>query len=155
MKETDKEKHHSMFFKMIQVDKLHRSIFERMHSAFGIHRSQHRILMYISRKDTCPSQKDIAEHFGISYAAVAVSLKKLEDACLITRESREEDSRFNTISLTPEGKSVVDKSIDFFTSCDKQMFKDFSESDFAHFEECLEKMTSGLCDFEKDLINKL
>lgn len=144
----DKERAHYMFYKMIQVDRLHRSIFEKMHSAFGIHRSQHRLLMYISKIDSCNSQKDIAEHFGISPAAVAVSLKKLEDAGYVQRESAEKDSRFNSIALTEKGKNIVEKSLDFFSESDRAMFEDFSEEDYENFDSCLEKMAEGLKKFD-------
>ncbi|MBQ7399207.1 MAG: MarR family transcriptional regulator [Clostridia bacterium] len=149
----DKERAHQTFYKMIQVDRFHRGIFEKMHSAFGIHRSQHRLLMYISRKDVCPSQKDIAEHFGISAAAVAVSLKKLEDSGYIERESLENDNRFNRISLTEKGKKVVAKSEDFFAESDFAMFRDFSEKDYENLLICLDKMMSGLKSFSENSDN--
>ena len=144
----DKERARSTFYKMIQVDRLHRSIFEKMHSAFGIHRSQHRLLMYISRRDVCPSQKDIAEHFGISSAAVAVSLKKLEESGYISRESLEKDNRYNSIVLTDKGKELVEKSEEFFTRSDFAMFENFTEDDYKNLMECLEKMNQGLRNFD-------
>lgn len=146
----DKERAHHTFYKMIQVDRFHRNIFEKMHSAFGIHRSQHRLLMYISRKDICPSQKDIAEHFDISPAAVAVSLKKLEDSGYIVRESLENDNRFNRITLTEKGKKVVEKSEDFFAESDFAMFSDFTEKDYENLLICLDKMMAGLKAFSEN-----
>lgn len=150
-KEFDKERAHHMFYKMIQVDRFHRGVFERMHSAFGIHRSQHRLLMYISRVDSCPSQKDIAEHFDISPAAVAVSLKKLEESGYISRESMKSDSRFNSITLTDKGRNVVEKSMDFFSESDKAMFDGFTEDDYVNLDRCLEKMMAGIKDFAANL----
>lgn len=144
----DKERARSTFYKMIQVDRLHRCIFEKMHSAFGIHRSQHRLLMYISRRDFCPSQKDIAEHFGISSAAVAVSLKKLEESGYISRESLENDNRYNSIVLTDKGKELVERSEDFFTRSDFAMFENFTEDDYKNLSACLEKMSQGLKNFD-------
>ena len=146
-KNFDKERARNTFYKMIQIDRLHRSIFEKMHSAFGIHRSQHRLLMYIARRDVCPSQKDIAEHFGISPAAVAVSLKKLEDSGYISRECFENDNRFNTTIVTEKGKNLVEKSEDIFSRSDYAMFKDFTEEDYRNLLTCLDKMNKGLSDF--------
>ncbi len=149
----DKERAHLTFYQMIQVDRFHRSIFESMHSALGIHRSQHRILMYISRNPEGPSQKSIAEHFDISAAAIAVSLKKLEDSGYITRESVENDNRFNRISLTEKGRMIVEKSEDFFVKSDYAMFGDFTEQDYENLLVCLKKMMSGLKAFAKDCDN--
>lgn len=153
-KSFDKERAHHTFYKMIQVDRFHRSIFESMHSALGIHRSQHRLLMYISRNTAAPSQKDIAKHFGISPAAVAVSLKKLEDSGYLTRESVENDNRFNRISLTEKGRIIAEKSEDFFTKSDYAMFRDFSEEDYQNLTVCLEKMMAGLKSFADDCDNQ-
>lgn len=150
-KNFDKERARKTFYKMIQVDRLHRSIFEKMHSAFGIHRSQHRLLMYISRNDVCPSQKVIAEHFDISPAAVAVSLKKLEDSGYISRESPSNDSRYNSITLTEKGKQLVEKSEEFFATCDFSMFENFSEKDYDNLNLCLDKMSDGLKNFNFEL----
>ena len=150
-KEFDSERARNTFYKMIQIDRLHRVIFEKMHASFGIHRSQHRLLMYISRRDICPSQKDIAEHFGISSAAVAVSLKKLEDGGYISRESLENDNRYNRTLLTKKGKELVEKSEDFFSRSDFAMFKDFTEDDYKNLTVCLRKMSDGLNNFKLDL----
>ena len=146
-RDFDKERAHYTFYKMIQIDRLHRGIFEKMNAAIGIHRSQHRLLMYVARKDGCPSQKEIAEHFDISPAAVAVSLKKLEDHGFITRENHEQDNRFNIITLTARGKKIVEKSEAFFAESDFSMFKDFTEDDYENLTCCLEKMMSGLKEF--------
>ena len=143
----DKERAHNMFYRMIQVDRTHRKLYEKVHDALGLHRSQHRLLMYISRNDTCPSQKDIAEHFGISPAAIAVSLKKLEDTGLISRESHENDNRFNKIFLTDKGKHLVEKSKKFVDEADFAMFKDFSDEDYLCLERCIEKLEEGLKDY--------
>ena len=44
----------------IRASKSHHGAFEMKIKEFGVHRSSHRILMYLSRKDTPTSQKDIA-----------------------------------------------------------------------------------------------
>ena len=147
----DKERARSMFHKMLSTDKLHRSVLERFVDSFGIHRSQHMTLMYISRNADCPSQKSIAEHFGISPAAVVVTLRKLEESGFIKRECSESDSRFNHIHLTEKGTKVVEDSKFLFEETDYMMFAEFSEEDYVAFEKCLQKMTNGLKSYSEKL----
>ena len=64
----------------ILTDRMHRRLFENRTAVMGVHRSQHRILMYLAKRNEAPAQKEIAEQFDVSPAAVAVTLKKLEDA---------------------------------------------------------------------------
>ena len=143
-KDFDKEKAHSTFYKLIQTDRLHRSVVEGFLSDFGIHRSQHMILMRLSKEDCCPSQKALAEHFKISPAAVAVTLKKLEESGYISRTTAKDDVRLNSITLTDKGRDIVSKSRQLFDETDFAMFEDFTDEDYIHLEECLKKMTSGL-----------
>ena len=112
----------------------------------GIHRGQHRMLMYLSKCKTTPSQKDLAKHFEISPAAVAVSLKKLESEGYIKREkcSERSDSRFNEIKITELGRTVVSESCKYFRHVDSQAFKGFSDEELALFTSLLERVQENL-----------
>lgn len=98
-------------------------------SATGIHGSQHMILMYLTRCTTTPSQKDIAKHFEISAAAVAVSLKKLEAGGYIRRKCSKNDNRFNEIEITEKGKEIVDFSHSLFERIDAETFSGINEEE--------------------------
>ncbi len=147
VKDFDKERAHETFRKMIQTDRLHRCVMEKFLSSFGIHRSQHMTLMFLSHHGECTSQKQIAEHFKISSASVAVTLKKLEDGGYIERESAEDDSRYNSIKITKKGKEIIDKSEEIFSNADYEMFKDFSDEDYVIFSSCLDRMAKGLTEY--------
>lgn len=147
----DRERAHNMFYKMIQTDRLHRSVVESMHGAFKIHRSQHMMLMQLSKCENCASQKQIAERLSISPAAVAVSLKKLEKGGYIEKTCAKNDNRVNAITLTEKGKREVRRSQDFFDKTDYIMFSEFSEEDYAFFDKCLEKMMMGLKKYSENL----
>ena len=116
----------------------------------GIHRSQHRMLMYLSKCKTTPSQKDLAKHFGISPAAVAVSLKKLESDGYIKREkcSERSDSRYNEIKITELGRKVVSESCKYFRHVDSQAFKGFSDEELDVFADLLERVQENLKNIE-------
>ena len=128
------------------TDRMHRKLFERMVASLGIHRSQHFLLMHLDREGV-GSQKVLADRLGISTAAVAVSLKKLETEGYIERKTAEGDGRNNEISITDEGKRVIGVSRDYITRLDSAMLRGIDEQRLTVFVECLEAMQKNLSEF--------
>ncbi len=150
----DKKRAHSTFYRVILTDRLHRSVVEDFLGETGIHRSQHMILMHLSGKGKYPSQKELAQHLKISPAAIAVSLKKLEEGGFIKRDSDKNDCRLNSIIITEKGMDIIEKSNRLFEECDYAMFKDFSEEEYDFFEACLEKISKGLEGYKSEICGK-
>lgn len=132
-----------------QTDRAHRKLFEK-HAveAFGIHRSQHMMLMYISKNENI-SQRHIAEHFNISPAAVAVTLKKLESVGLVIRNAAQGDSRRNNISVSDKGKKIIDETRYIFGAIDRLMFKNFTDDEIALLFDYSQRMYNNLVEAEK------
>ena len=130
----------------ISADILHRKVIEQWACDAGMHRSQHRMLMYLTRCEGTPSQKDIAKHFDISPAAVAVTLKKLESDGYIERGKCGErtDSRFNEIRITERGRDAALQSRRYFQHVDNESFKDFTDEELETFISLLERMQENL-----------
>ncbi|MBQ5910428.1 MAG: winged helix-turn-helix transcriptional regulator [Clostridia bacterium] len=126
------------------INRMHRAVVENRMSATGIHRSQHMILMYLYRCNSKISQKDIAAHFEISAAAVAVSLKKLESGGYIKRKCAENDNRFNEIEITQKGKEIVDISHSIFEEIDAETFADITEEEKKQLVFLLDKVRENL-----------
>ena len=134
-----------------RTDRMHRRVFEKhTTTAFDIHFSQHITLMYISRNENI-TQKMIAEHFKISPAAVAVTLKKLEAKGLVFKNVSDEDSRCNMIKITDEGRRIVNETHKLFTDIDYAMFDGVSDDEMDTFIECLEKIQRNLKKVEQSL----
>ena len=130
----------------ISADILHRRTIEQWANDAGMHRSQHRMLMYLTRCGTTPTQKDLAKYFDISPAAVAVTLKKLESDGYIEREkcASSSDSRCNEIRITERGKEAAMQSRKYFHHVDSETFKNFSEEELAVFTSFLVRMQENL-----------
>lgn len=141
--EMNEEIYKNTMRKFMHISRLHRSVFEKNVSSLGIHHSQHHLLMYISKCDETPSQKEIAEHFKISPAAVAVSLKKLEKGGFIEKISTE-DGRVNKILITERGKEIIEKTHKMFAEIDKQVFSQISENELKTINESLDKILINL-----------
>lgn len=128
---------------MLCTARIHRNHCERFVSSLGVHDSQHRVLMYLSDK-TASSQKEIAAAFHVSSAAIAVTLKKLENGGFIRRVQEKDDMRQNRIEITKSGLEVVNRSKNFFEDLDKKMFEGISDTERETFISCLEKMQKNL-----------
>lgn len=144
MEENKFELYKSTMFKMMHIKKLHRCMFEKSISSLGIHHSQHQFLMYIAKEKEIHSQKQIAEKFGITPAAVARTLKTLEAEGYIERRSIETDSRFNRILITSKGQEIVDKTFLSFKEIDCSIFEDFTDNDLVTFNEYLDLLNNKL-----------
>lgn len=135
----------------ISTDIMHRRVIEGWAASAGMHRSQHRMLMYLSKCDTTPSQKDLAKQFDISPAAVAVTLKKLESDGYIERGkcSLSSDSRINEIRITERGREATVQSKKYFHHVDNEALKGFTDDELDVFVGFLERMQENLKSIEK------
>lgn len=136
-------KHHKLMEKCIMTSKLHRSYLERELSKTGVFRSQHQLLMYISKFPDA-SQKDIANHQHVSTATVAVSLKKMEKGGYIIREVDKNDNRYNKIRITEKGQKIVDDSAQTFRIVNDASFRGFSEEELKQLEHFVERIRINL-----------
>lgn len=134
----------SIQHRFMHINRLHRTAVDTKMSATGIHRSQHMILMYLNRCRDKISQKDIAKHFEISAAAVAVSLKKLESGGYIRRQCSKNDNRFNEIEITEKGKEIVDMSHCIFEEIDNRTFEGISDREKQTLVALLDRVMNNL-----------
>lgn len=74
-------------------------------------------------------QKQFAEALGVSPATVAISIKRMERAELVTRVPDPEDLRRNRIAITEKGLRLVDDCIRAFRHVDTGMFRGFSHEE--------------------------
>ncbi len=126
------------------TNRLHMKVFDKCLGSMNIRRSQHRILMYLARTGTAVSQKDIAAEFEISPAAVAVTLKKLEESGFIERTAHENDNRYNFVSITEKGLEIVNATREAFFKVDSFMFEELSTEELETLSASLSKMHASL-----------
>ncbi len=129
---------------LMETIKSHHCVIESSLCKIGCHRSQHRLLMYLTMQDKSPSQREIADFFKISSAAVAVTLQKMERAGLIKKDAALEDGRANKICITKKGQKIVDVTKETFDSVDTQIFSGFCESDLDNLSSYLLRMKNNL-----------
>lgn len=128
---------------MIKTERMHKHLIDTYAQTIGIHRTQHRILMYIDKNKRIESQKCLAERMGITQAAITGAIKKLEASGYI-RRSVGCDNRYNEIEITEEGKIIVEKTKHLFESVDRALFEGFSELELQGYENYLNKIYENI-----------
>lgn len=128
---------------MIQTDRMHKHLLDSTVNTFGIHRTQHRILMHISRISRLDSQKALAEHIGITPSAITGALKKLEKDGYI-RRIQGSDNRYNEIEITDEGKKIVESTKNAFAEVDTSLFDGFTDEELDGYIAYLEKIQANI-----------
>lgn len=144
IKKATEERYRSIMGKLMAILRDHKSAVDQHVNDTKLHKSQHRLLMCLAGFGEKVSQRDLAEKLNITPAAVAVTLKKLEKAGIVSKKISEEDNRFNEVIMTEKGKKIVKESQKLFNSTDALMFEGFTEEELTQFEGYLDRIQKNL-----------
>ncbi len=131
---------HALLYTM----RLHRAAIERALADLGIHHSQHRMLVHLHRHGGEVAQRVLSEELDISPAAVAVTLRKLEEQGLILRKAGGKDGRCKAVTITREGEELLRTSHGAFTAVDLSMFASLNEEELSSLRDTLLRMQAAL-----------
>jgi len=127
------------------ADRMHRTIAESTMQVYDLHRTQHMILIHLLRNEgQTVSQKNLAETFRISPAAVTNSLQKLEKKGWVSRTTSAADNRYHNIAITDAGKEILQQTRDQFIQVDAMAFAGITREELQAFSSCLQKITENL-----------
>lgn len=134
---------------LMRTERMHKAVVDSRISALGVHRNQYAILREIERTERTEgakplSQKDLAEKFGISAAAVAMMMKKMEQDGYIKRVMSQHDNRFNELYLTDYGRDIINRTRHIFCEIDTATYTGLNEEEVDVMIRCLKKMQENL-----------
>lgn len=134
----------------IHANRMHRKAIGKYSTEIGLHHSQHRMLMHLAGNEVIRSQKELAEHFNVSPAAVATMLKKLEADGYIKRARSADgaDGRNNEIIITELGRRIATDTEKYFRFIDCQAIKGFSDEEIELFISFLDRIRDNLAEVE-------
>ena len=130
--------------KMMRVNRLHRSAVEKRFRELDIHRSQYMLLVHLFNLNGSPSQKEIAAHFNVTPAAIAMSLKKMEKNGFIERTPAIFDNRVNVIKVSEKGKAVMEASHNIFREIDLATIEGITEEENDFLQRIFTKLIDNL-----------
>ena len=101
------------------------------------------VLSFIKHHPMC-TQRELADEFSKTPAAVTQSTQKLEKLGLIEKNIDSENLRVKRLTITDEGRKIVGESIDVFRDVDAMMQAGISEEELMMFLTVLDKLYSNL-----------
>lgn len=109
----------------------------------GVTATHYNMIEYIYRHDHC-IVKQIAQAFNISPPAVSKQLKFLIANNLIEQQQSSADRRIFNLSVTDQGKFIIDNSENFRETVAKEASKTLTEDDLNKLSELLDKVLTGI-----------
>ncbi len=128
----------------INVDRLHRKVFDCAAAKIGMHRGQHMVLVCLKHMPEPPNQAKLAKELGISQPAMASMLNRLEEGGYIRREGDPSDRRNTIIAITENGRSILEATRVLFNSIDMSMFEGMSDDMLSALVESMTVMEANL-----------
>ena len=127
---------------------------ENKFQSLGIGPGQVPILMELGRHGQL-SQRDLAEKVRVTPATISGTLKRLERGGVIVRTGAEDDARVSLVSLSEQGKTLMQEARGVFAEADAMLVRGFDESEqqelISFIHRMLENVQNGLeTEFHKE-----
>lgn len=137
---------------LIHNSRMHHRLIERLFGDSGVHRSQRKVLMFLSESTEPHSQKEIAERFDVSPACVTRLLKSLVEDGYVLRSDDKFDLRRNSVRISEKGKKLIDDTRRTFDKVDQRVFEGFDREEIESLCARLEHMQQNLhaCEAEEE-----
>src|SRR5450830_2192173 len=129
------------------VNKMHRRCLKREMDSRGLSKVGQPMILFMLRNHEVAAecdQKGFSEALGVSPATVAVSIKRMEKAGLVSKSTDRDDLRRNHLAITDKGLLVVNDCIRAFHDVDAGTFKGFSEEQRKQLESSYRRMMENL-----------
>lgn len=134
---------------MMRANQIHKRLSDKRAEELKIHVAQHKLLMEIAASDCRISQRQISEIHNVTPAAIAMTMRRLEDNGYVVRENFVyDDGRYKQVTITERGKEEIKTATAYFDMIDEAMFKGFSEEDKKELLRLLSLAKDNLQDFE-------
>ncbi|MER5476818.1 MarR family winged helix-turn-helix transcriptional regulator [Streptomyces sp. NPDC002734] len=92
-------------YAIFQLARAHRGYAAAMLREMNLHPGQELLLMQLFDKDG-QTQSELLESVGLDHSTVSKSLRRMQDAGLLTRRPSDHDRRVMVVHLTDEGRAL-------------------------------------------------
>jgi len=130
------------------LEHLKRHALDRIAGECGLYAGQPPILFMLAH-DGQRTQTEIAQRLRVTPATIATSIKRMEKAGLLRKETHPTDQRRNLIVLTPEGEATVAKCRAMFDTMDRTMEGALTPEETETFNTLLTKVIRQMEDFNR------
>jgi len=135
-------------FLLAEVVRLQMRVYNRRFRKTGLNQSQVSALIHLDRVEEL-SQIDLASRLGMRKAATGTLLDNLEGKGLVERTRGREDRRLQLISITDEGRSVVEAVDHMAEPLGQELRKGVSRDERVQLVSILQRIRQNLRSTEK------
>ena len=135
-------------FLLAEVVRLQMRVYNRRFRKTGLNQSQVSALIHLDRVEEL-SQIDLASRLGMRKAATGTLLDNLEGKGLVERTRGREDRRLQLISITDEGRSVVEAGDHMAEPLGQELRKGVSRDERVQLVSILQRIRQNLRSTEK------
>ncbi|MFF5158437.1 MarR family winged helix-turn-helix transcriptional regulator [Streptomyces sp. NPDC000348] len=119
-------------YAVFQLARAHRGHAAAMLRAMNLHPGQELLLMQLFDRDG-QTQSELLDSVGLDHSTVSKSLRRMQDAGLLTREPAEHDRRVMVVRLTDAGRALREPIADMWRALEELSVQDLTTEQIETF----------------------
>ncbi|MGW4440864.1 MarR family winged helix-turn-helix transcriptional regulator [Streptomyces sp. NPDC004596] len=124
----------SLSYAVFQLARAHRGHAAAMLRAMNLHPGQELLLMQLFDRDG-QTQSELLESVGLDHSTVSKSLRRMQEAGLLTREPAEHDRRVMVVRLTDAGHAMREPIADMWRALESLSVRNLTADQVEAFTE--------------------
>ncbi|MFE5406155.1 MarR family winged helix-turn-helix transcriptional regulator [Streptomyces sp. NPDC056580] len=124
----------SLSYAVFQLARAHRGHAAAMLRAMNLHPGQELLLMQLFDRDG-QTQSELLESVGLDHSTVSKSLRRMQEAGLLTREPAEHDRRVMVVRLTDAGHAMREPIADMWRALERLSVRNLTADQVEAFTE--------------------
>ncbi|MFD9289228.1 MarR family winged helix-turn-helix transcriptional regulator [Streptomyces sp. NPDC060030] len=132
-------------YAVFQLARAHRSNAAAMLRALNLHPGQELLLMQLFDQDG-QTQAELLERVGLDHSTVSKSLRRMQEAGLLTRVPAPHDRRVMVVSLTDAGRALREPIADMWRTLEQISVRDLTPDQVETFTTCANAIERSLRD---------
>ncbi|GAA2419763.1 MarR family winged helix-turn-helix transcriptional regulator [Streptomyces glaucus] len=122
-------------YALFQLARAHRAHAAAMLRAMNLHPGQELLLMQLFDRDG-QTQAELLERAGLDHSTVSKSLRRMQEAGLLTREPASHDRRVMVVHLTDAGRALQEPIAEMWRTLERVSVRDLTPEQVQEFITC-------------------
>ncbi|MFJ9026373.1 MarR family winged helix-turn-helix transcriptional regulator [Streptomyces sp. NPDC102259] len=135
-------------YAVFQLARAHRGHAAAMLRALNLHPGQELLLMQLFDRDG-QTQGELLERVGLDHSTVSKSLRRMQEAGLLTREPAAHDRRVMVVSLTDAGRALQEPIAGMWRTLEQISVRDLTPDQIDMFTTCARTIEKSVRDHSR------
>lgn len=135
---------HRFAMQLAQLSRAWRAELDRRLVGLGLSQARWLVLLHLSRFDTPPTQRELAQSVGVEGPTLARLLDGLEAQGLVSRQAVAEDRRAKQITLSAQAQPLIEQIEAISTQLRQELFAGIDPLDLQHCQRVQERILANL-----------